>query len=372
MDENVINQLELLKNEKKTILEQANIDKRDLTPEEKNRCHEIDEQVYNLENKGGFNPTGFIRTSVKVNINAAKDDTPIPHVELKQENHEVYVPPVGAKEVMEYDKIHNVTSNSPTSEMPVVSENIIENNFVMPEIGPAPEKMPEPAPVETVPSMPEAAPAVPTMPEAAPEMAPSPVAGGINPVMPEAGPVTMEEPVPAVEPAMPEVPASPAPAEPNVQVTNPTMQTPQETQTNIVIPIKKDFFKKNKGKVILVAIIALLIGFKMNRIISYQYESGGSFGTVHGLYIYKYKYDDLKSISSVFVYEANENLIETVVEAYEDENCILLELSSTKILVIRKEKSTDDYWYYNNVSKDDTKKACSELNEKDGGKCIAF
>jgi hypothetical protein len=344
MDENVINQLELLKNEKKTILEQANIDKRDLTPEEKNRCHEIDEQVYNLENKGGFNPTGFIRTSVKVNINAAKDDTPIPHVELKQENHEVYVPPVGAKEVMEYDKIHNVTSNSPTSEMPVVSENIIENNFVMPEIGPAPEKMPEPAPVETVPSMPEVASAVPTMPEVAP----------------------------AVEVAMPEVPASLAPAEPNVPVTNQAMQTPQETQTNIVIPIKKDFFKKNKGKIILVAIIALLIGFKMNRIISYQYESGGSFGTVKGLYIYKYKYDDLKSISSVFVYEAKENLIETVVEAYKDENCILLELSSTKILVIRKEKSTDDSWYYNNVSKDDTKKACSELNEKDGGKCIAF
>ena len=333
MDENVINQLELLKNEKKTILEQANIDKRDLTPEEKNRCHEIDEQVYNLENKGGFNPTGFIKTSVKVNINAAKDDTPIPHVELKQENHEVYVPPVGAKEIMEYDKIHNVTSNSPTSEMPVVSENIIENNFVMPEIGPAPEKMPEPAPVETVPSMPEAAPAVPTMPE---------------------------------------VPASPAPAEPNIPVTNPTMQTPQETQTNIVIPIKKDFFKKNKGKIILVAIIALLIGFKMNRIISYQYESGGLFGTVKGLYIYKYKNDDLKSISSVFVYEAKENLIESVIEAYEDQKCILLELSSTKILVIQKEKSTDDYWYYNNVSKDDTKKACSELNEKDGGKCIAF
>ena len=339
MDENVINQLELLKNEKKTILEQANIDKRDLTPEEKNRCHEIDEQVYNLENKGGFNPTGFIRTSVKVNINAAKDDTPIPHVELKQENHEVYVPPVGAKEVMEYDKIHNVTSNSPTSEMPIVSENIIENNFVMPEIGPAPEKMPEPAPVETVPSMPEAAPAFPTMPEVAP----------------------------AVE-AMPEV----APAEPNVSVTNQAMQTPQETQTNIVIPIKKDFFKKNKGKIILVAIIVLLIGFKMNRIISYQYESGGLFGTVKGLYIYKYKYDDLKSISSVFVYEAKENLIESVIEAYEDEKCILLELSSTKILVIQKEKSTDDYWYYNNVSKDDTKKACSELNEKDGGKCIAF
>lgn len=333
MDENVINQLELLKNEKKTILEQANIDKRDLTPEEKNRCHEIDEQVYNLENKGGFNPTGFIRTSVKVNINAAKDDTPIPHVELKQENHEVYVPPVGAKEVMEYDKIHNVTSNSPTSEMPIVSENIIENNFVMPEIGPAPEKMPEPAPVETVPSMPEAAPAVPTMPE---------------------------------------VPASPAPVEPNVPVTNQAMQTPQETQTNIVIPIKKDFFKKNKGKIILVAIIVLLIGFKMNRIISYQYESGGLFGTVKGLYIYKYKYDDLKSISSVFVYEAKENLIESVIEAYEDEKCILLELSSTKILVIQKEKSTDDYWSYNNVSKDDTKKACSELNEKDGGKCIAF
>ena len=349
MDENVINQLELLKNEKKTILEQANIDKRDLTPEEKNRCHEIDEQVYNLENKGGFNPTGFIRTSVKVNINAAKDDTPIPHVELKQENHEVYVPPVGAKEVMEYDKIHNVTSNSPTSEMPVVSENIIENNFVMPEIGPAPEKMPEPSPVETIPSMPEVAPAVPTMPEVAPAV----------PTMPEV--------VPAVEPVMPE-----APAEPNALVTNQAMQTPQETQTNIVIPIKKDFFKKNKGKIILVAIIALLIGFKMNRIISYQYESGGSFGTVNGLYIYKYKYDDLKSISSVFVYEANENLIETVVEAYKDEDCILLELSSTKILVIRKEKSTDDSWYYNNVSKDDTKKACSELNEKDGGKCIAF
>ena len=349
MDENVINQLELLKNEKKTILEQANIDKRDLTPEEKNRCHEIDEQVYNLENKGGFNPTGFIRTSVKVNINAAKDDTPIPHVELKQENHEVYVPPVGAKEVMEYDKIHNVTSNSPTSEMPVVSENIIENNFVMPEIGPAPEKMPEPSPVETIPSMPEVAPAVPTMPEVAPAV----------PTMPEV--------VPAVEPVMPE-----APAEPNALVTNQAMQTPQETQTNIVIPIKKDFFKKNKGKIILVAIIALLIGLKMNRIISYQYESGGSFGTVNGLYIYKYKYDDLKSISSVFVYEANENLIETVVEAYKDEDCILLELSSTKILVIRKEKSTDDSWYYNNVSKDDTKKACSELNEKDGGKCIAF
>ena len=330
--------VEVLKSEKKMILERANIEKRELTQEEKDRCHIIDKQVYDIEN-GFFKPSGFIKTSVKVNITPEKDDVPIPHVELKQEQHDVYVPPTGAKEVMEYDKIHNVTSNSLTSEMPVVSENIIENNFVMPEIGPAPEKMPEPAPVETVPSMPKVDPVVEAMPEVAP----------------------------AVE-AMPEV----APAEPNVSVTNQAMQTPQETQTNIVIPIKKDFFKKNKGKIILVAIIALLIGFKMNRIISYQYESGGSFGTVNGLYIYKYKYDDLKSISSVFVYEAKENLIETVVEAYEEENCILLELSSTKILVIRKEKSTDDSWYYNNVSKDDTKKACSELNEKDGGKCIAF
>ena len=330
--------VEVLKSEKKMILERANIEKRELTQEEKDRCHIIDKQVYDIEN-GFFNPSGFIKTSVKVNITPEKDDVPIPHVELKQEQHDVYVPPTGAKDVMEYDKIHNVTSNSLTSEMPVVSENIIENNFVMPEIGPAPEKMPEPAPVETVPSMPKAAPVVEAMPEVAP----------------------------AVE-AMPEV----APAEPNVSVTNQAMQTPQETQTNIVIPIKKDFFKKNKGKIILVAIIALLIGFKMNRIISYQYESSGSFGTVNGLYIYKYKYDNLKSISSVFIYEAKENLIETVVEAYKDEDCILLELSSTKILVIRKEKSTDDYWYYNNVSKDDTKKACSELNEKDGGKCIAF
>ena len=320
--------VEVLKSEKKMILERANIEKRELTQEEKDRCHIIDKQVYDIEN-GFFNPSGLIKTSVKVNITPEKDDVPIPHVELKQEQHDVYVPPTGAKEVMEYDKIHNVTSNSLTSEMPVVSENIIENNFVMPEIGPAPEKMPEPAPVETVPSMPKAAPVVEAMPEV-------------------------------------------APAEPNVSVTNQAMQTPQETQTNIVIPIKKDFFKKNKGKIILVAIIALLIGFKMNRIISYQYESSGSFGTVNGLYIYKYKYDNLKSISSVFIYEAKENLIETVVEAYKDEDCILLELSSTKILVIRKEKSTDDSWYYNNVSKDDTKKACSELNEKDGGKCIAF
>ena len=330
--------VEVLKSEKKMILERANIEKRELTQEEKDRCHIIDKQVYDIEN-GFFNPSGLIKTSVKVNITPEKDDVPIPHVELKQEQHDVYVPPTGAKEVMEYDKIHNVTSNSLTSEMPVVSENIIENNFVMPEIGPAPEKMPEPAPVETVPSMPKVDPVVEAMPEVAP----------------------------AVE-AMPEV----APAEPNVSVTNQAMQTPQETQTNIVIPIKKDFFKKNKGKIILVAIIALLIGFKMNRIISYQYESSGSFGTVNGLYIYKYKYDNLKSISSVFIYEAKENLIETVVEAYEEEDCILLELSSTKILVIRKEKSTDDSWYYNNVSKDDTKKACSELNEKDGGKCIAF
>lgn len=330
--------VEVLKSEKKMILERANTEKRELTQEEKDRCHIIDKQVYDIEN-GFFNPSGLIKTSVKVNITPEKDDVPIPHVELKQEQHDVYVPPTGAKEVMEYDKIHNVTSNSLTSEMPVVSENIIENNFVMPEIGPAPKKMPEPAPVETVPSMPKVDPVVEAMPEVAP----------------------------AVE-AMPEV----APAEPNVSVTNQAMQTPQETQTNIVIPIKKDFFKKNKGKIILVAIIALLIGFKMNRIISYQYESSGSFGTVNGLYIYKYKYDNLKSISSVFIYEAKENLIETVVEAYKDEDCILLELSSTKILVIRKEKSTDDYWYYNNVSKDDTKKACSELNEKDGGKCIAF
>ena len=330
--------VEVLKSEKKMILERANIEKRELTQEEKDRCHIIDKQVYDIEN-GFFNPSGLIKTSVKVNITPEKDDVPIPHVELKQEQHDVYVPPTGAKEVMEYDKIHNVTSNSLTSEMPVVSENIIENNFVMPEIGPAPKKMPEPAPVETVPSMPKAAPVVEAMPEVAP-----------------------------VVEAMPEV----APAEPNVSVTNQAMQTPQETQTNIVIPIKKDFFKKNKGKIILVAIIALLIGFKMNRIISYQYESSGSFGTVNGLYIYKYKYDNLKSISSVFIYEAKENLIETVVEAYKDEDCILLELSSTKILVIRKEKSTDDSWYYNNVSKDDTKKACSELNEKDGGKCIAF
>ena len=320
--------VEVLKSAKKMILERANIEKRELTQEEKDRCHIIDKQVYDIEN-GFFNPSGFIKTSVKVNITPEKDDVPIPHVELKQEQHDVYVPPTGAKDVMEYDKIHNVTSNSLTSEMPVVSENIIENNFVMPEIGPAPEKMPEPAPVETVPSMPKVAPAVEAMPEV-------------------------------------------APAEPNVSVTNQAMQTQQETQTNIVIPIKKDFFKKNKGKIILVAIIALLIGFKMNRIISYQYESSGSFGTVNGLYIYKYKYDNLKSISSVFIYEAKENLIETVVEAYEEEDCILLELSSTKILVIRKEKSTDDSWYYNNVSKDDTKKACSELNEKDGGKCIAF
>lgn len=100
--------VEVLKNEKKMILERANLEKRDLTPEEKERCHIIDQEVFNLENKGGFNPTGFIKTSVKVNINAAKDDKPIPHIELKQEKHDVYVPPAGAKEVMEYDKMHNI------------------------------------------------------------------------------------------------------------------------------------------------------------------------------------------------------------------------------------------------------------------------
>ena len=321
--------VEVLKSEKKMILERANIEKRELTQEEKDRCHIIDKQVYDIEN-GFFNPSGFIKTSVKVNITPEKDDVPIPHVELKQEQHDVYVPPTGAKEVMEYDKIH-VEGGQALAAVQVPPTNVVDPSPAIPESSVVQEV------VESTPIV-------------------EPIA---------AAPVNTE---PAVESAMPEV----APAEPNVSVTNQAMQTPQETQTNIVIPIKKDFFKKNKGKIILVAIIALLIGFKMNRIISYQYESGGSFGTVKGLYIYKYKYDDLKSISSVFVYEAKENLIETVVEAYEEENCILLELSSTKILVIRKEKSTDDSWYYNNVSKDDTKKACSELNEKDGGKCIAF
>ena len=321
--------VEVLKSEKKMILERANIEKRELTQEEKDRCHIIDKQVYDIEN-GFFNPSGFIKTSVKVNITPEKDDVPIPHVELKQEQHDVYVPPTGAKEVMEYDKIH-AEGEQALAAVQVPPTNVVDPSSAIPESSVVQEV------VESTPIV-------------------EPIA---------AAPVNTE---PAVESAMPEV----APAEPNVSVTNQAMQTPQETQTNIVIPIKKDFFKKNKGKIILVAIIALLIGFKMNRIISYQYESGGSFGTVKGLYIYKYKYDDLKSISSVFVYEAKENLIETVVEAYEEENCILLELSSTKILVIRKEKSTDDSWYYNNVSKDDTKKACSELNEKDGGKCIAF
>jgi hypothetical protein len=321
--------VEVLKSEKKMILERANIEKRELTQEEKDRCHIIDKQVYDIEN-GFFNPSGFIKTSVKVNITPEKDDVPIPHVELKQEQHDVYVPPTGAKEVMEYDKIHT-ESEQALAAVQVPPTNVVDPSPAIPESSVVQEV------VESTPIV-------------------EPIA---------AAPVNTE---PAVESAMPEV----APAEPNVSVTNQAMQTPQETQTNIVIPIKKDFFKKNKGKIILVAIIALLIGFKMNRIISYQYESGGSFGTVKGLYIYKYKYDDLKSISSVFVYEAKENLIESVVEAYEEENCILLELSSTKILVIRKEKSTDDSWYYNNVSKDDTKKACSELNEKDGGKCIAF
>ena len=321
--------VEVLKSEKKMILERANIEKRELTQEEKDRCHIIDKQVYDIEN-GFFNPSGFIKTSVKVNITPEKDDVPIPHVELKQEQHDVYVPPTGAKEVMEYDKIH-AEGEQALAAVQVPPTNVVDPSPAISESSVVQEV------VESTPIV-------------------EPIA---------AAPVNTE---PAVESAMPEV----APAEPNVSVTNQAMQTPQETQTNIVIPIKKDFFKKNKGKIILVAIIALLIGFKMNRIISYQYESGGSFGTVKGLYIYKYKYDDLKSISSVFVYEAKENLIETVVEAYEEENCILLELSSTKILVIRKEKSTDDSWYYNNVSKDDTKKACSELNEKDGGKCIAF
>ena len=321
--------VEVLKSEKKMILERANIEKRELTQEEKDRCHIIDKQVYDIEN-GFFNPSGFIKTSVKVNITPEKDDVPIPHVELKQEQHDVYVPPTGAKEVMEYDKIH-AEGEQALAAVQVPPTNVVDPSPAIPESSVVQEV------VESTPIV-------------------EPIA---------AAPVNTE---PAVESAMPEV----APAEPNVSVTNQAMQTPQETQTNIVIPIKKDFFKKNKGKIILVAIIALLIGFKMNRIISYQYESGGSFGTVKGLYIYKYKYDDLKSISSVFVYEAKENLIETVVEAYEEENCILLELSSTKILVIRKEKSTDDSWYYNNVSKDATKKACSELNEKDGGKCIAF
>lgn len=321
--------VEVLKSEKKMILERANIEKRELTQEEKDRCHIIDKQVYDIEN-GFFNPSGFIKTSVKVNITPEKDDVPIPHVELKQEQHDVYVPPTGAKEVMEYDKIH-AEGEQALAAVQVPPTNVVDPSSAIPE-SPVVQEVVESTPI-------------------------------VEPIA--AAPVNTE---PAVESAMPEV----APAEPNVSVTNQAMQTPQETQTNIVIPIKKDFFKKNKGKIILVAIIALLIGFKMNRIISYQYESGGSFGTVKGLYIYKYKYDDLKSISSVFVYEAKENLIETVVEAYEEENCILLELSSTKILVIRKEKSTDDSWYYNNVSKDDTKKACSELNEKDGGKCIAF
>ena len=59
--------VEVLKSEKKMILERANIEKRELTQEEKDRCHIIDKQVYDIEN-GFFNPSGFIKTSVKVNI----------------------------------------------------------------------------------------------------------------------------------------------------------------------------------------------------------------------------------------------------------------------------------------------------------------
>jgi hypothetical protein len=70
MDENIINQLVLLKDEKKQLLEKANIEKRDLTDEEKKRSREIDELIFRIEHNGGdLNPTGFIKTSVKVKIN---------------------------------------------------------------------------------------------------------------------------------------------------------------------------------------------------------------------------------------------------------------------------------------------------------------
>ena len=196
--------VEVLKSEKKMILERANIEKRELTQEEKDRCHIIDKQVYDIEN-GFFNPSGFIKTSVKVNITPEKDNVPIPHVELKQEQHDVYVPPTGAKEVMEYDKIHAESGQAPAA-VQVPPTNVVDPSSAIPESSVVQEV------VESTPIV-------------------EPIA---------AAPVNTE---PAVESAMPEV----APAEPNVSVTNQAMQTPQETQTNIVIPIKKDFFNKNKG-----------------------------------------------------------------------------------------------------------------------------
>ena len=149
--------VEVLKSEKKMILERANTEKRELTQEEKDRCHVIDKQVYDIEN-GFFNPSGFIKTSVKVNITPEKDDVPIPHVELKQEQHDVYVPPVGAKEVMEYDKMHeegnqapptNVVDPTPTTtEIPVVEE-VVESTPIVEPIAAAPVN-PEPAVEETI------------------------------------------------------------------------------------------------------------------------------------------------------------------------------------------------------------------------------
>lgn len=155
--------VEVLKSEKKMILERANIEKRELTQEEKDRCHIIDKQVYDIEN-GFFNPSGFIKTSVKVNITPEKDDVPIPHVELKQEQHDVYVPPTGAKEVMEYDKIHaegeqalaavqvpptNVVDPSPAIPESSVVQEVVESTPIVEPIAAAPVNT-EPAVEETI------------------------------------------------------------------------------------------------------------------------------------------------------------------------------------------------------------------------------
>ena len=135
--------VEVLKSEKKMILERANTEKRELTQEEKDRCHVIDKQVYDIEN-GFFNPSGFIKTSVKVNITPEKDDVPIPHVELKQEQHDVYVPPVGAKEVMEYDKMHEEGNQA---DVQAQATNVVESAPVMPEAAPVVEEVVESTPI---------------------------------------------------------------------------------------------------------------------------------------------------------------------------------------------------------------------------------
>ena len=348
--------VEVLKNEKKMILERANMEKRDLTPEEKDRCHVIDKQVYDIEN-GFFNPSGFIKTSVKVNINAAKDDIPIPHVELKQEQHDVYVPPVGAKEVMEYDKIHQ-TAEVLKSEEPIYDFVNEITQAITPTVTQSQPQAPMVNQVETpvvneqvVSHMDVNQPVVENQ-VVSPiytnqQMTPNNNDSFVNP---------------AVEVAM----SSSSSANPSITI-DPTPNNTTQAAT------KNDFFKKNKVKIILGTILALLVLFKFNHYISYEYSTNSILGSTQGIYVYGFKHNSLNSIKGIYVYDGKENMVEAVKETYEDlSGTIVISVSKTKLLIFTSLKSTDNDWYYSENTKEDVKSTCKSVNESDNGVCIMF